>query len=73
MARRAIDDAGRLAETWAATCVTTWAALRRTLALWRQRARTRAELRQIPDHLLSDLPIDTSTLLIDRSKPFWRA
>lgn len=69
MARRAIDDAGRLA----ATCARFWAELRQTLTLWRQRARTRAALRLIPDRLLSDLPMDTSTLLIDRGKPFWRA
>ena len=69
MAQRAINDAARLSETWAAI----WAELRRTLDLWRQRARTRAELRMIPDHRLNDLPIDTSILLSDRGKPFWRA
>ena len=49
-----------------------WAALRRTLALWRHRARTRAELRSIPGHQLNDLPFDTSATLNERAKPFWK-
>jgi len=49
-----------------------WATLRRTLALWRERARSRAELRRMPDHRLTDLPLDTSAILNERDKPFWK-
>jgi uncharacterized protein YjiS (DUF1127 family) len=49
-----------------------WAALSRTLALWRHRARTRAELGLIPGHQLNDLPFDTSAAVNERAKPFWR-
>ena len=63
-APRAIDDAGRLGERWAA--------LHRILAVWRHRARTRAELRLIPDHQLKDVPFDMSTIANERAKPFWK-
>jgi uncharacterized protein YjiS (DUF1127 family) len=63
-ARRAIDDVRWPGETWAA--------VRRTLALWRQRARSRAELRSIPSHQLHDLPFDTAETLNEQGKPFWK-
>jgi len=50
-----------------------WAALRRTWLLWRQRARSRAELDLIPAHRLKDLPFDTSTILNERAKHLWEA
>ncbi|HLH91710.1 MAG TPA: hypothetical protein VKX28_24940 [Xanthobacteraceae bacterium] len=64
-ARRAIADVRRwLGEMWASLC--------RTLALWRHRARTRAELRSIPRHQLHDLPFDTAVTLNEQNKPFWK-
>jgi len=66
MARHAIDDARQPSGRWG------WAALRQTLALWRHRARARAELRRIPDHLFKDLPFDAEMVLSERDKPFWK-
>jgi uncharacterized protein YjiS (DUF1127 family) len=63
-ARRALDDVRRPGAMWAA--------LRRTLALWRHRARTRAELRSIPAHQLKDLPFDAQAALSEWTKPFWK-
>lgn len=63
-ARRAIDDLRRPGEIWTM--------LRRTWALWRHRARTRAELRLIPSHQLNDLPFDTSAIVSERKKAFWK-
>jgi len=40
--------------------------------LWRQRARSRAELDLIPDHRLKDLPLDMAAILYERDKPFWK-
>ena len=62
-ARRAIDQVRRLGARWAP--------LGRTLALWRHRRRTRAELHLIAGHQLNDLPFDTSTILHERGKAFW--
>jgi len=64
-ARRAVNGARGLGERWAA--------LRRTLALWRERARSRADLDRIPAHRLNDLPFDKSMISSERNKPFWRA
>jgi uncharacterized protein YjiS (DUF1127 family) len=64
IARRSTNDAGQLAERAAA--------LGRMLAVWRHRARTRAELDLIPSHRLNDLPFDTSTIWNEREKPFWK-
>lgn len=64
LARRASDDGRRLGEMWAALCG--------TLALWRHRARTRAELRSIPSRQLRDLPFDTAETLNEQGKPFWK-
>ena len=63
MTRRAVNDAHRLGERWAA--------LHRTLVLWRRRARTRAELDLIPSHRLKDLPHDMTTILNERDKQLW--
>jgi uncharacterized protein YjiS (DUF1127 family) len=60
--RRAINDTRWLGERWAA--------LSRTLTLWRQRARSRAELDLIPHHRLNDLPFDTAMIVSERNKPF---
>jgi uncharacterized protein YjiS (DUF1127 family) len=65
IAQRALDDARRL------KCGA--AALTLTLAEWEHRERSRAELNRIPDHQLKDLPYDTSVILNERQKPFWRA
>jgi uncharacterized protein YjiS (DUF1127 family) len=62
--RRAIADMRWLKDTWAA--------VGRTMTLWRQRARSRAELDLIPDHRLNDLPFDTSVVKAERHKPFWK-
>jgi uncharacterized protein YjiS (DUF1127 family) len=61
--RRALDDVRRLGEGWAA--------IGRTLTLWRRLARSRAELDLIPDHRLRDLPFDMATARHERAKPFW--
>jgi uncharacterized protein YjiS (DUF1127 family) len=62
--RRTINDTRWLGERWTA--------LGRTLTLWRRRARSRAELDLIPHHRLNDLPFDTSMIVSERNKPFWK-
>ncbi len=42
------------------------------LACWKQRARTRRYLAQMPRHLLSDIGIDESQRQQELDKPFWR-
>ncbi len=64
MAWRAMSDARGLGERWAM--------LGRTLALWRRRARSRAELDRIPKHRLNDLPADMSAIQSERAKWFWQ-
>lgn len=44
-----------------------------TLALWRKRARDRAELARINDRDARDLGLDPGVLAFEASKPFWRA
>ncbi|MBX3497964.1 MAG: DUF1127 domain-containing protein [Alphaproteobacteria bacterium] len=44
-----------------------------TLALWRKRARERAEIAQLSARDARDLGIDPGLLAYEASKPFWRA
>jgi uncharacterized protein YjiS (DUF1127 family) len=44
-----------------------------TLALWRKRARERAELATLSARDARDLGIDPGTVNYEASKPFWRA
>ncbi len=44
-----------------------------TWHLWRERSRSRAQLRELSDHLLRDIGISRSQADVEGSKPFWRA
>lgn len=44
-----------------------------TLALWRKRARDRAELAKVNARDARDLGLDPGVLAFEASKPFWRA
>lgn len=44
-----------------------------TFALWRKRARERAELTKITARDARDLGLDPGILAFEASKPFWRA
>jgi uncharacterized protein YjiS (DUF1127 family) len=44
-----------------------------TLALWRKRARDRAELTKITARDARDLGLDQGVLAFEASKPFWQA
>lgn len=44
-----------------------------TLALWRKRARERAELATLSARDARDLGIDPGVVIYEASKPFWRA
>ena len=44
-----------------------------TLALWRKRARERAEIAQLSARDARDLGLDPGVLNYEASKPFWRA
>jgi uncharacterized protein YjiS (DUF1127 family) len=44
-----------------------------TLALWRKRARERAEIAQLSARDARDLGLDPGVLAYEASKPFWRA
>jgi len=44
-----------------------------TLALWRKRARERAELATLSARDARDLGIDPGIVAYEASKPFWRA
>ena len=44
-----------------------------TLALWRKRARERAELTKLTARDARDLGIDPGIVAYEASKPFWRA
>ena len=44
-----------------------------TLALWRKRARERAELATLSARDARDLGIDPGVVAYEASKPFWRA
>ena len=39
---------------------------------WRERARQRRHLRELPPRLLRDIGIDRLTALAEARKPFWR-
>ncbi|WP_426416677.1 DUF1127 domain-containing protein [Aestuariirhabdus sp. LZHN29] len=43
-----------------------------TLTLWRERARTRRYLREMPAYLLKDIGVDESQRQQEVEKPFWR-
>lgn len=40
---------------------------------WRERARSRRALSHLDDHLLRDIGVTQAQLMIESSKPFWRA
>ncbi len=44
-----------------------------TFALWRKRARERAEMTKLSVRDARDLGLDPGTLAYEASKPFWRA
>jgi uncharacterized protein YjiS (DUF1127 family) len=43
------------------------------LSGWRQRARQRRALAELPAHLLHDIGIDRRMALLESMKPFWRS
>lgn len=50
-----------------------WAKPARVLVAWTQRARTRAALRQLNDHLLDDIGISRATAHDEANRVFWKA
>lgn len=46
--------------------------LRRLLALWRQRARQRRALAELPPERLADLGLTAAQARTEAAKPFWR-
>ena len=51
------------------------AALRRSAAIiraWRQRARSRQQVRELNDHLLKDIGLSRDAACYETGKPFWR-
>ena len=40
--------------------------------LWRRRARTRRQLRALPDHLLADIGLSAAQRRRESARPFWR-
>ena len=48
-----------------------WAALVATLALWRQRRRTRQQLSTLDDRALADIGLTRAQQLIECSRPSW--
>ena len=47
----------------------TWA----TVALWRQRARQRVRLAEMPPEMLQDIGVSASAARVEAGKPFWAA
>ena len=47
----------------------TWA----TVALWRERARQRVRLAEMPAEMLHDIGVSPSAARIEAGKPFWAA
>jgi uncharacterized protein YjiS (DUF1127 family) len=43
------------------------------LLLWQERARQRANLAALDDHLLKDMGLSRAAAAFEASKPFWRA
>ena len=43
-----------------------------TLAVWRERSRTRARLADLDDHMLRDIGLDPNLVEHEIRKPFWR-
>lgn len=41
--------------------------------LWRERSTSRAQLRDLSDHLLRDIGVSRSRVDFEGSEPFWRA
>ena len=50
-----------------------WTGLGETLHVWRERYRTREELRHWSDRDLHDVGISWSDIVHEAEKPFWRA
>lgn len=50
-----------------------WASLGETLHVWRERYRSREELRHWSDRDLHDVGISWSDIVHEAEKPFWRA
>ena len=48
-----------------------WPTLVATLALWRQRRRTRQQLSTLDDRALADVGLTRAQQLIECSRPFW--
>jgi len=46
---------------------------RKTLRLWRKRIREREELSRMLELELQDMGLSRSTVIMEISKPFWRA
>jgi uncharacterized protein YjiS (DUF1127 family) len=46
--------------------------LRDTIRAWRDSARSRFGLRQLPDHMLKDIGLSRSDAHWEACKPFWR-
>ena len=43
------------------------------IAVWRDRARQRRQLRSLNNHMLRDLGLTRADVLAESDKPFWRA
>lgn len=44
-----------------------------TFVIWDLRRRTRADLRRLTPHMLTDIGLDTNRAQSEADKPFWRA
>jgi len=50
-----------------------WSQVKKSLAEWRHRARSRAELEMLNDRVLQDIGMSRCTANFEASKPFWMA
>lgn len=48
-------------------------AIGRAIALWRMRAKTRRDLRNLPEALRRDVGLTREDTRVEAMKPFWRA
>ncbi|MCK5362279.1 MAG: DUF1127 domain-containing protein [Gammaproteobacteria bacterium] len=70
MTTTALKNRYALGHTTVSTVLThTWA----TVALWRQRARQRVRLAEMPPEMLQDIGVSASAARVEAGKPFWAA
>jgi uncharacterized protein YjiS (DUF1127 family) len=48
-----------------------WSRIKKLLVVWRERARSRSELRFLTDHDLSDFGVSRGVADHEAAKPFW--